>query len=96
MKRRATFVGMLATLAACHSSVLVADGQVTVMENPYPADYPNTNPKPNSVVATLPAGQRVKVMGEGYGKDFKYYKVALPAGRSGYVIYGDGPFHVEE
>ena len=51
---------------------------------------------PNSVVATLAPGQRVKVKSEGYGKDFKYYKIALPAGGSGYVIHGDGAFHVEE
>jgi hypothetical protein len=34
--------------------------------------------------------------GDGYGKDFKYYEVALPVGGSGYVLCGNGPFHVEE
>lgn len=96
MRRPASLVAMLGTLWACHSSTLVADGPVTVLENPYPSGYPSTNPMPNSIVATLPAGERVKVKSVGYGKDFKYYKVALPAGRSGYVIFGDGPFHIEE
>jgi len=89
-------MAVLGALCACHSSMLVADAPVTVHENPYPAGYPSTNPMPNNIVATLPAGERVKVKSEGYGKDFKYYKVALPAGGSGYVIFGDGAFHIEE
>lgn len=71
MKRPASLVAVLGALCACHSSTLVADGPVTVLENPYPAGYPSTNPMPNSIVATLPAGERVKVRSVGFGKGFQ-------------------------
>jgi hypothetical protein len=80
------FAVMASSLMACHSSMLVADGSVDVLSAPCPAGYPSTNPKPNSVVVTLSPGQRLKVKGEGYGKDFKHYELSLPAGVSGYVI----------
>jgi hypothetical protein len=92
----AVVVAVIGMLFACHSAVLVADGPLNVMKEPYPAGYPSTHPMPNSVIATLHLGQRLKVKSEGYGKDFKYYKVVLPAGVSGYVIHGEGAFHVEE
>jgi len=82
-----------AALVACRSPELVADGPVAVMREPYPSGYPAIT---NSVVATLHHGERLKVKTEGYGKDFKYYQVALPSGGSGYIIYGDGPFHIEK
>lgn len=83
-------------LCACHSSTLVADGPVSVLQNPYPTGDPSTAPMPNSVVATLSVGQRVPVKSVGYGKDFKFFEVALPAGGTGYVFIGDGAFHVED
>jgi len=94
VKKLATLVPV-AIIAACHSSVLVADGPVPVLEQPYPAGYPSTNPIRNRVVTTLTQGQRVRVQSEGYGKDFKYYKITLPAGGTGYAILGSGSFHVE-
>ena len=82
-------------LLSCRSSTLVADDPLNVLEKPYPIGYPSSNPMPNRVVAVLPAGHRAKVKGDGYGKDFKYYEVALPTGETGYLIVGDGRFHVE-
>src|SRR6267154_3949196 len=82
--------------AACHSPMLVADAPLMVLKEPYPAGYPTTKPIPNSIVAALSLGQRVKVTGDGYGKDFMYYRVALPDAGSGYVIYGEGAFHIEK
>jgi len=60
-----------------------------------PARLPAHQPVPNTVIATLEKGQRVKVKGTGYGKDFMWHEVALPDGRRGYV-FGDGSFHVEK
>lgn len=96
MNKPAILAVVAAAVLACDSSVLVADGSVTVLKEPYPAGYPSTHPLPNSVVAMLSVGQRVKVKDVGYCKDFKYYKVALPSAGSGYVIFGEGAFHIEE
>jgi hypothetical protein len=76
--------------------VLVADAPLMVLKEPHPAGYPTTKPIPNSIVATLAVGQRVNVTGDGYGKDFMYYRVALPDAGAGYVIYGEGAFHIEK
>jgi Bacterial SH3 domain len=83
-------------LACTPSPTLVADDTVTVLEKPSPLDYPSTHPIPNSVIATLAKGQRVKVKGDGYEKDFRWYEVVLSDGRRGYVIRGVNPFHLEK
>lgn len=67
-------------------STLVADDTVAVMEKPSPADYPSTNPIPNTVIAMLAKGERIKVKDTGYNKDFMYHEVVLPDGRRRYVI----------
>ena len=82
-------------LASCSGSSIVAEGPVPVLEKPYPIGYPSSGPLPNSIVGTLGAGTRVRVRREGYGKDFKYYEVAIPGGDIGFVIVGTAPFHVE-
>ncbi len=94
--KRFVAVALAMMAMACTSSpvALVADDTVAVMEKPSPADYPSTNPIPNTVIATLAKGERVSVKGTGYGKDFMFYEVVLPDGRRGYVIYGTGSFHV--
>jgi|GEM_PF-5536617 len=62
---------------------------VSVLENPYPLNYPSTNPKPNKVVYSLKPGESVLVLDEWADKDFKVYKVQYSSGKdSGYVIYG--------
>jgi len=80
---------------ACSTSSLVVDDAVAVLEKPYPPDYPSTNPVPNTVIATLEKGQRVKVKGTGYGKDFMYFKVRTANGATGYVISDTGVKYAE-
>ncbi len=93
---RRNVTAILGLWLARNSSMLVADGVLTVLRNPYPAGYPSTNPRPNGIVANLATGQRVRVKSNGYGEDYMYYEVRLSGGRTGYVIYGDGPFHLEK
>jgi hypothetical protein len=47
--------------------------------------YPSTKPVPNSAVATLSKGQRVKITKTRYEKDFMYDEVVLAAGSTGHA-----------
>jgi hypothetical protein len=98
---RANWVAALALIAmasACTSHrprAIVADAPLQVLEHPSPLDYPSTSPLPNRVLATVPAGGRLLVVGSGYQKDYIYYQVKLADGRKGFVIRGVSPFHEE-
>ncbi|HEV2804009.1 MAG TPA: hypothetical protein VGW57_03665 [Chthoniobacterales bacterium] len=66
--------------------------QITVLESPVPLWYPSTNPQKNRVIGTLHRGDRFYLLGEDFGKDYKYFNVELLSGQKGYVIYeGGGP-----
>lgn len=89
---------MLLAVVSCtrsHPRAIVADAPLQVLENPSPLDYPSTNPLPNKVLDTIPAGGRVLVTGRDYEKDYMYYRVTLPDGRKGFVIGRVGAFHEE-
>jgi len=92
----ASAVATLSLLSCTSSTVLVADDAVAVLAQPSPLGYPSSNPIPNSTLATLSKGQRVKITDTRYMKDFMYHEVILADGRRGYVIYKAGSFHVEK
>jgi hypothetical protein len=60
-------------------------GDAPVYAQP-PQQYPESNPK----VATLTAGQPVKVTRMAYGKDFQTFHIEAEAGISGWVVAGEG------
>jgi len=73
---------------------IVARHNLRVLENPYPLNYPSTNPLPNKAIAELPSGAQVRIVERGYGKAFMYFAVELSEGQRGYVIYEGGYFDV--
>jgi len=89
-------LGIVASLlASCGvgSEAVETTIPVLVLEKPYPSDYPSGRPMDNTVIAKLEAGKVVDMVGIGYGKDYKYYKVRLASGETGFVIYdGVEPF----
>lgn len=96
---RAAAVALLTVVSSCsrdHMRAIVADAPLQVLERPSPMDYPSTAPEPNRVLATVPAGERLVVIGRGYEKDYAYYRVELADGRKGYVINRTSALHEEE
>jgi hypothetical protein len=75
-------------------ATLVADGALPVLARPYPIEQVVAHRGPNRSMAVLAKGDRVRVHGVGHEKDFAYYEVVLPDGRTGYVIHRDGALHV--
>jgi len=72
--------------------VLVIQGPTQLLENPYPLNYPSTNPQPNKVLAVFQNGETVEFTNISYGKDFRVFEVKT-ADRHGYIV--DGEFSVE-
>jgi SH3 domain-containing protein len=87
-----SFLTWCTVVSGCGPRVLseVVVEQIDVVDAPFPPGYPSSN---SHKVATLRKGERVRVRGEAYAKDYMYYKVELPNGQRGYVIYnGRRPF----
>ena len=76
-------------------NLMITGKQIDVLEQPYPLNYPSTNPKPNRVIAVLEKGEKVEVVNDRYGKNYLVYKIHLKDGRTGYVIYEKDAFRVE-
>ena len=92
----AAALALLAMASSCsrgHPREIIADAPLQVLENASPLDYPSTNPRPNKVLDTVPVGGRLLVIGREYEKDYMYYRVELPDGRTGFVIGRVGAFH---
>lgn len=51
-----------------------------------PYEYPKANP----LIATLQAGQPIRVLRMRYGKDFQAFRVETESGIEGWVIGGEG------
>lgn len=67
------------------NEILVIDGEVDLLEAPYPMNYPSTAPKPNRVLKILNS-QDVLILEERYEKDYLVYKVKTNNGEEGFVI----------
>ena len=93
----AATLSLLAMASSCrgHPGAIVADAPLQVLEKPSPLDYPSTSPLPNKLLETVPAGSRLLVTDRDYEKDYMYYRVKLPDGRTGFVIGRVGVLHEE-
>ncbi len=85
---------MVMFIGCDNSQIMIIKKQIDVLKNPYPMNYPSSNPMQNSVIDVLSKGERVKILGHIYGKDYLVYKVRLGNGRIGYVIYIEDAFEV--
>jgi hypothetical protein len=84
----------LIVLTACQRvQTEVAVEQITVVDQPYPPNYPSIAPINPRTIATLRRGDRVYIRDQEADKDFMYYAVELQNGQRGYVIFsGEWPF----
>ena len=77
-------------VVGCSSNLTVyIEGPTKLLKEPYPLNYPSTNPQPNEIVTVLKKGDVGEVLSSDYGKDYKVYKVKMRDGKIGYLIYGD-------
>lgn len=85
----------IGSLAGCSQAPakIVADAPLDVLEHPSPLDYPSTGPFPNSILQRVAPGDQLVVVAKANEKDFMYYRVKLPSGRTGYVIARAGALH---
>jgi len=74
---------------------IVASTEVSVLEQPYPAGYPSSNPIPNSTTLSLGSGECIAVHSLSYGKDFLVYEVRGKDGTSGYIVHDSGVEYVK-
>ncbi|MBN1907071.1 MAG: hypothetical protein JW927_18475 [Deltaproteobacteria bacterium] len=80
----------MSTFMACNNNTTVLiEGPANLLKNPYPLNYPSTNPQPNEVISNLKAGDEGEVLDWSYEKDYKVYKVKMKDGKIGYLIHGD-------
>ncbi len=70
-------------------STIMVEGPVKLLKNPFPLDYPKSNPQENEIISILSIGDKGKVVDVSYGKDFKVYKVKMESGKRGFLIHGD-------
>ncbi len=80
---------MIAFMGCGDNVKVIIEGPTNLLMNPYPLNYPTTNPKENAVISQLKKGDEGEVLDYKYGKDFKAYKVELKNGKIGYLISGD-------
>lgn len=71
------------------SSTVLIEMPTKLLKNPYPIDYPSTNPQPNEIVSILKVGDQGRVLDITYGKDYRVYKVKMNDGKTGYLVGGD-------
>jgi hypothetical protein len=76
-------------IACSNNQTVFIEGPSKLLKNPYPYNYPSTNPQPNEIVTILNKGDEGEVLSYTYGKDYKAYKVKMKDGKSGYLISGD-------
>jgi len=89
------FIILSVGLYGCNKNeTILIEKPTKVLENPYPENYPSTNPKPNSVLSILEKGETVKLLQEKYGKDYLVYKVQFDKGKTGYIIYEKDAFKI--
>lgn len=89
------FLMIRSHLTSEQGDLVITENHIDVLKEPYPLNYPSTKPRPNTVIAVLKKGERVKVINYRYGKDYMVYKIKLQDGRNGYVIYKKDAFRVE-
>jgi hypothetical protein len=83
------FIFIFGILSCGDNMSVVIEGPVKLLKNPYPQDYPSTNPQNNEIIAVLKKGDEGDVLAFSHGKDFKVYKVKMKNGKIGYLISGD-------
>lgn len=88
-------VAMMSSCSRGHPRAIVADVPLDVLERPSPMGFPSSSPVPNRVLETVPVGGKLRVTGRDYEKDYMYYRVKLPDGRTGFVIGRVGALHEE-
>lgn len=83
------FIVILTIIGCSNESVLIIKGNAKLLKNPYPDNYPSTNPQHNDIISMLKDGDEGEVLESFYGKDYKAYKVKMKDGKTGYLINGD-------
>ena len=81
----AVLSAVLATGCSPSQKALVVNGEVDLLQRPYPLNYPSSAPMPNRVIETLKS-ERVQVLATTVDKDFMVYEVRTSDGQIGYVI----------
>lgn len=76
------------SLGACGSNgcLEVIGERAEVVRQPYPLNYPSTDPRPNEVLRTIAPGTRILWDKVEYGKDYRVFRVE---GEDGWVVDGD-------
>ena len=74
-----------ADVASDRRYVVAVTSPAPLLQHP-PHEYPNSNP----AMATLQAGEKLRVLRVRYGKDFEALLVERSSGESGWVLSGSG------
>ncbi len=83
------FLILFSVVGCSNTLLLIVEGPTKLLKNPYPDNYPSTNPQPNEIISMLKNGDEGEVLDSIYGKDYKAYKVKMKDGKTGYLINGD-------
>lgn len=76
-------------LASCtqYGEITQHDSSMEVLSKPFPKKYPSRDGGVSETIGFIAPGECVRVVHEGYGKDFKYYKIETEHHRDSYVIH---------
>jgi len=81
-------------MACSEQEIMVIEKDTSVLEQPFPTNYPSTNPRPNNQIGVLKKGERHKVIAKKHEKDYLVYTVRLENGKTGYVIHSNDHFKI--
>lgn len=76
-------------LASCtqYGKITQLESSMEILSKPFPKQYPSSDGGVSETIGFIAPGECVRVVYEGYGKDFKYYKVEADYHRNSYVIH---------